>query len=73
MNPVSNPALLTNQNTDQQFKQAREELASAPPLYAIRDYVMVKKFSYDTQNPVDAFICLHYAPVRAFGGVQVQS
>jgi hypothetical protein len=71
LNPVSYPALLTNQNTDQQFKQAREELASAPPLCAITDYAMVKKFSYDTQNPVDAFIRLHYAPVRTFGGVQV--
>jgi hypothetical protein len=71
LNPVSFPALLTNQNTDRQFKQAQEELASAPPFCAITNYAMVEKFSYDLQNPVDEFIRLHYAPVRAFGNMQV--
>ena len=71
LSPVSYSDLVTNQNTDKQFKQTEEELASAPPLCAITDYTMVKRFSHDTQNPVDTFIRLHYAPARAFGGVQV--
>jgi hypothetical protein len=71
VNPTAYSVLLTGLNTRRQFAQARVELEAAMPRCAVVNYAMVKKFRYDENNPVDAFIRTNYEPTAGYGEVQV--
>lgn len=58
--PTAFSFLITNQNTDEQFLSAAKYLKKNRPLCAIMNYEMVKKFKYNTDNPVDQFIFSNY-------------
>lgn len=56
--------LLTNHHTTEQFNQSAASLSANPPQCALLNYDMVKKFSYNKDNPVDRFFLENYFFVK---------
>lgn len=60
LNPSPYPILITNHQTRQQFKEARQALEKHQPSCAVLNYKLVEKFNYNKNNPVDNYIMNNY-------------
>jgi hypothetical protein len=70
-NPIFYSALITSMNTEQQFMRASIDLQKRKPNCAITYYLMVEKFNYDLNNPIDKFIQNNYLIGYEWHGVKV--
>jgi hypothetical protein len=60
LNPTRYSFLITNQQTKEQFLEARRMLEKYHPSCAVLDYKIVEKFNYNKNNPVDNYILNNY-------------
>ncbi|MDD3102075.1 MAG: hypothetical protein PHE59_02935 [Patescibacteria group bacterium] len=62
INPTPYSVLITNQQTKEQFLEAKKMLEKYQPTCAVLNYNIVAKFNYDKNNPVDNYILNNYKP-----------
>ncbi|MFA5050806.1 MAG: glycosyltransferase family 39 protein [Patescibacteria group bacterium] len=63
LNPTPYSFLITNQQTKEQFSEAKKSLEKYQPTCAVLNYAIVAKFNYNKNNPVDNYIFKNYEPV----------
>lgn len=67
LNPTPYSFLITRQNTDEQFGEAKKYLEKYKPACALLNYDLVKKFGYGKVNPVDQYLEENYKVIKKFG------
>jgi len=63
LNPTPYSFLITNQQTKEQFLEAKKILEKYKPTCAVLNYNIVAKFNYNKNNPVDNYILNNYKKV----------
>ena len=71
MNASPYGILITNQQTEAQFLEAKNALAQHQPDCAVLNYAIVEKFHHNQNNPVDNYILENYHQTAQFGNTLI--
>ncbi|MDD4332604.1 MAG: hypothetical protein PHT51_00645 [Patescibacteria group bacterium] len=67
LNPTPYSFLITRQNSEEQFAEAKKYLEKFKPACALLNYELVEKFGYNKNNPVDKYLEENYKIIKNFG------
>ncbi len=69
--PTPYSYLIERHNTSEHFADAAQHLIANPPRCAALNYVIVEKFGYTKNNPVDQFIEKNYSFAGEIGNIKI--